>query len=719
MLRKKRMLREEHMRRITQLLAGAALGLAAMPGIAIAQEAPAVEGSEEIVVTARQRRERLQDVPVAVTAINAETLEREQINTVREIATITPGLNITTDAVGRAFLSIRGVGTTLISSVQPGVGIFVDGVYQPNTSYLNNPVVDVERIEVLRGPQGTLFGNNTLGGAINVITRAPTDEFSGRISGSYADPDNYQTVAGSISGPLIDGALRGRIAAAYHSHDGFSTNLIAGGDARPVENESVNGTLIWDAPQNAEITLNAYWDRVEGAETAYASPSGPTDYVDDVALNLNSSATYTYYGANIRGAFDVTDNTRMTAILAYDYRKGQASGDGDFGPVPFIRVIDGHNQLNTYTGELRFDTQWNDRFSTLIGVFASASETDTSVLSGVTVPTGLPPPAPPTFEFVGAPTLTTSQTTQEAFYVNAFYNITPSLEFTAGVRVDHQEVTTSGTGTYEASEWQPRFTLTQHLSDDHIIYASIARGFRGGGANVAGSPLPIYEGDSVWTYEIGDKFTSSDGHLRLNTALYFNNYQNYIGQNSLTPSLIAVNLNTGDVESYGAEVEATWRPTRMFQLQSGVTYNHARITDDSQFEAVFPGGLATDLILFQPDWNFFVTPTITIPVGQGDVVLNTTVMYKGDRAGSSLDPTFQPQLEGYYLVNANLAYEINDWTIALWGTNLTDEEYYDSYLDQSLLAAFFGPPGPLNPLVHNLGITGDGRRVGVRLSARF
>ncbi len=707
------------MRRIHQLLAGAALALVSSPGAALAQDAGFAADDEEVVVTARKREERLQDVPVAVTAVTAGVLEREQINTVREVATITPGLNITTDAVGRAFLSIRGVGTTLIDSVQPGVGIFVDGIYQPNTSYLNNPVVDVERIEVLRGPQGTLFGNNTLGGAINVITRAPTDEFSGRFSASYADPDNYQTVAGSLSGPLIEGVLRGRIAAAYHAHDGFSTNLLAGGDARPVENQSVNGSLIWDAPQGAQITLNAYWDQVEGSQTAYSSPSGPTDYVDDVMLNLNSIATYTYSGANVRGVFEVADNTQMTAILAYDYREGQAAGDGDFGPVPFIRVVDGHNQLETITGEARFDTQWNDRFSTLIGVFASSSQTDTSVQNGVTIPTGLPPPAPPTMEIIAPPTLTHSQTTQEAIYGNAFYDISPNLELAFGLRYDHQQVTTSGSGQYEASEWQPRLTLTQHLSQDHIIYASVARGFRGGGANTAGGPLPIYEGDSVWTYELGDKFTTEDGRFRLNTAVYYNDYQNYIGQNALTPALIAVNLNSGDVESYGLEVESTWRPSDFFQLQGGVTYNHSRITDDSAFESVIGHGLATDLILFQPDWNFFVTPTFTIHAGPGDIVFNTTVTYKGERAGSSLSPTFQPMLDSYYLVNANLAYEMDNWTVALWGTNLADEEYYDSYLDSSLLAAFFGPPGPSNPLVHDLGITGDGRRVGVRISARF
>jgi iron complex outermembrane recepter protein len=707
------------MRRNTLLLAGATLAILATPTIAMAQDVPdaaaATEEEGDIVVTARKREERLQDVPIAVTAVTAETLEREQINTVREIASLTPGLNITTDAVGRAFMSIRGVGTTLIDSVQPGVGIFVDGIYQTNTSYLNNPVVDVERIEVLRGPQGTLFGNNTLGGAISVITRAPTDEFSGRFTASYADSDNYQTVAGSVSGPLIEGVLRGRLAGSYHSHDGFSENLIAGGNARPVENESINGTLVWDAPDNAELTLNAYWNRVTGSQTAYSAPAGPTDYIQDVTLNQNSIASYEYTGANLRGVFDVSSNTQMTAILAYDHRDGQASGDGDFGPVPLIEVVDGRNELNAYTGEIRFDTQWTDNISTLIGGFANNAQTDTSVFSEVTVV--LPGPI-----VVVLPSLseTTTEQSSAAIFGTLFWQLSPSLELAAGLRYDTQEVTVSDTaGSYEAEEWQPRLTLTQRWNENHMTYASIARGFRGGGANDPAAPLDFYEGDSVWTYELGNKWTNDARTLTLNAAVYFNDYSNYIGQNSLTPqpNAVAVNLNTGDVESYGVELEGVWSPNETFQLSGGITYNHARITDDSQFEEVFPGGLASDRILFQPDWNFFVTPTVTIPAGPGNVVFNTTVTYKGDRAGSSLDPNFQPELEGYYLINANLAYDLDNWTVALWGTNLTDEEYYDSYLDKSLLEAFFGPAP--NPLVSNLGIMGDGRRVGVRVSARF
>lgn len=700
------------MRRITKLLAGAALALAATPSIALAQDATtASEDSDEIVVTARKREERLQDVPISVTAVTADTLERQQINSVREVAAFAPGLNISTDAVGRAFMSIRGVGTTLIDTVQPGVGIFVDGIYQPNTSYLNNPVFDVARIEVLRGPQGTLFGNNTLGGAISVITRQPTDEFEARLTGVFADPDNYQTYSGSISGPIIEGSLRGRIGASYHTRDGFSTNTLAGGNARPMETQSYTGTLVWDAPQDAQITLNGYYNVVEGSQTAYSSPAGPTDYIQDTQLNETSIATYEYAGANIRGVFDVTENTQMTAILAYDRKEGEAQGDGDFGPVDFIRVRDGHNLLETFTGEMRFDTRWSDNVTTLIGVFASHSDVENYFVNNLVLS------STPLILFPLAPSLTTTDQSSAAIFGTVFWQMTDSLELAAGLRFDSQEVTTSATaGTYSADEWQPRLTLTQRWSDNHMSYASIARGFRGGGANSPGAPNPFYEGDSVWTYELGNKFTSEDGRLTLNTSIYYNDYSHYIGQNSLTPALIAVNLNTGDVTSYGVEVEGVWRPTDAFTLQGGLTYNHARITDDSEYEAVIGTSLPSDRILFQPDWNFFVTPSYTIPLGGGDLRFDATAIYKGERAGSSLSPTFSPMLEGYYLLNGNISYSRDEWTVALWGTNLTDEEYYDSYLDRSLLGALFGDA---SPITRNLGIMGDGRRVGVRVSARF
>jgi iron complex outermembrane receptor protein len=534
---------------------------------------------------------------------------------------------------------------------------------------------------------------------------------------SYAGPDNYQTVGASVSGPLIKGTLRGRLAANYHSQDGFSTNLLAGGDARPLETQAVNGTLVWEIPQaqRTELSLNAYWNRVTGSQTAYNTVNSPTNYVDDVLLNQNSVAEYTYSGINAKLVVDLSDKTTMTGILAYDDKGGRASGDGDFGAVPAITVTDGRNDRQTYTGEARFDTAWSDRFSTLVGVFAQKSDNTDDISQ--TVDAG--------YLILGLPlgtlvlpqhTIRDSELQSQAVYANGFYNLADDLELSAGIRFDHQEVSIDGTvGTYRADEWEPRVTLRKTWNPQHSSYASISRGFRGGGANAAGAPNPFYQGDSVWTYEIGDKFTNESRTLTVNTAIYYNDYSHYIGQNSLTPSLIAVNLNTGSVESYGVEVEGVWSPNSMFQIKAGGTYNHARITDDSEYAAIIGHGLPTDRILFQPDVNGFVTGNFTYPLGSGDLRADVTASYKGERVGSTLSPTVFPTLEAYTVVNANVAYEWGNYTASIFATNLLDADYYDSYLDKSLLAAFGFPA----PLVHDLGITGDGRRIGVRLSARF
>ena len=700
-------------------LAGAGAG---SPERSYAAEPTAQEqGLEEIVVTARKREERLQDVPIAVSAISNDVIEREQINVVREIAAFSPGLIINSDGAGRAFVSMRGIGTTLIDTVQPGVGIFVDGIYQANTSYLNNPMLDVARVEVLRGPQGTLFGNNTLGGAINVVTRLPTDEFAAKVSADFAGPDNYQTLAGSLSGPIIEGSLRGRIAASAHEHEGFSENLLAGTPggpteslARPVSSHTVNGTLVWDPADTVNVQLNAYVSSLRGQLTAYASPTGPKDYEEDIAYNLNSILRYDYYGANLKGVIDLGGiNSKLTLIAAYDDKHGHGKGDSDYGPIDFARMVKGDNTLHTTTGEMRLDTEWSKRFSTLLGVFTSSSDMHNWFTSDL-----------PLFGITGVKSDLGSNTDSFAVFANAFWNITDSLELSAGLRWDDQSVDSVNRvagfkAKYSADEWQPRVALTKHWSEDVMTYASIAKGFRGGGTNVPGAPNPVYEGDSVWTYEVGQKMSALDRALTLNLAAYYNDYKNYIGQNALVPvgaQFIAINLNTGDVKSYGVEAEGVWQATERFSLSGNVSLNHTRITDDSQWVDTTGRQYPTDRILFVPDYTYALTASYQIPMEEdANLRFDATLLGKGSRMGSSLSETYAPELAAYDQLNANITWTQGKWSIGLWATNLTNKIYFESYIDSSALSV----AGFSGPLVHNLGITSDGRRYGVRVTAGF
>jgi iron complex outermembrane recepter protein len=668
----------------------------------------------EIIVTARRREEPLKDVPIAVTVISGDALKEAQIYTVKDVAAYAPGLNINSDSVGRAFVSMRGIGTTLIDTVQPGVGIFLDGIYQPDTTYLNTPLLDVERVEVLRGPQGTLFGNNTLGGAINVVTRQPSNDWTGRIDAADARPDNFKSASGSISGPIINDVLQFRFGVAYHNQDGFQNNTLAGGDRNPLNQKSASGELRFLPGDGAIFTLNANYNRVFGGNVPYANSAGPRDYTLDVPTNVNSLTTIFYKGANLKGEFDVAAlHTQITAVAAYnrsDASEGQ--GDGDFGPIDFLRASVIDRELQTTTAELRADTDWNSSVTSLLGLFANRYTTHVSGSTTI-VPFALT-----------IPNSDSSVADSEAIFGTVFWKIDPTLDIAAGLRLDHQKLDAtdaSTAGEYRATQLEPRITVSGHWTADFMGYASIARGVRGGGQNDPGAPNLIYRGDSVWTYELGTKFSALNRRLTIDSDIFYNSYKDFIGPNALAPStsgvgFVAVDLNAGHVTSYGLESEATWKATDNWRLYENLTLLHARITNQDEFQTTTGYRLPGDQIPFVPNWNFLLGSRVTVPLLSKDIlVLDTNVVAKGERAADSLDATSRPVLAAYDLVNGSLAWQHDALEIALFANNIFDAPYIESYLDKSLLER----AGIAPPIAANLAIQGERRRYGLRAGYRF
>lgn len=681
---------------------------------------PQAAPPEEIVVTARKRTETLLDVPIAVTAVSGDTIERRGLSSVRDIAALTPGLNVSGDGVGRAFVAIRGVGTTLVQTVQPGVGIFFDGVYQPNSSYLNNPLVDVERVEVLRGPQGTLYGKNTLGGAINVITKQPGNRFESTFIGSYARPDDSWFVSGSLSGPIIRDRLQARIAYGHREQDGFLYNPVLDIDANPLNTDSLNATIRAEPVDDVVLTVNGYADWVKGVNTPYAFVEGPTDYNREVQFNAANVQRYEYKGVNTRLAFPLASlATNVTVIGAYDQRKGRSSdADLDFSPLNLFRGS-GRDELKTSTAELRFDSTLSPTLSSLIGLYYNRETTANEGLTSV-IPLGL------TLRDVSS----TESDTYAAFGT-LFWRPSEAWEVAAGLRVDRQTRRLEGASgivglgltdvpdaKIKDSEISPRLTVTRHWSRDLMSYASVAKGFRGGGFNVnPRAPNRTYSGDRVWTYEVGSKYSSPDRRLSLSGALFYNDYKDFIGLNSIAPldggGFATIDLNTGDVESYGAELEGAFRPTRSWTISGGLTYVHARITDSSIYTDLTGRQLGSDRLPFQPDWSYSLNSDYVVPVGSGDLTLTAGLTGKGKRIAASLNETFAPELKGYTLVNAAVTYRIGAIEISAFANNLFDEDFFESYIEQTTLALAG------LPMVSDLGITGDRRRYGVRTRIRF
>ncbi|WP_144037655.1 TonB-dependent receptor [Sphingopyxis sp. KK2] len=689
-----------------------------------AQDTPAAataEGEDDgiIVVTARKRDETLSDVPIAVTAITGDTLVSRGFNSVREAAVLSPGLNINSDGTGRAFVSIRGVGVTLVQSVQPGVGLFIDGIYQPNTAYLNNPLNDVERIEVLRGPQGTLYGKNTMGGAINVITRQPGNDFEARANASYAGPDNSWMVAGSVSGPIVTDKVALRVAASHRQQDGFLTNTVIGGDANPLNTDSINATLRVTPSDGFALTIKGYYDSVDGVNVPYSRVSGPTDYRRDVQFNTLNEVRFKYRGVNARAEADLGGGSRLSVIGAYDMRNGfTPDGEGDFGPTDTVRTI-ARDSLRTLTLESRLDSEWSDQFSTLFGVFYSNEMVRARGQDTINI-------VHPVLGPISIVRNTAAKNVGDTYaaFGTVFWKPNLDWEVALGLRYDHEDRTSRGSvnggltsAKLSSDEWQPKLSITRKWTPDLMTYVSVARGYRGGGFNAPTAPaaVRVYNGDSAWTYEGGVKYATPG--LSLSGSIFYSDYKDYIGLNSIAPAvgggLVTVDLNTGDVESYGVELEAMVRPVQAWTLRGAFTWMHARITDDSAYRTVTGRTLSSDRLTFQPDWTASFSSDYRIETGgDSDVTLSAGLVGKGKRLAATLNPTTPTFLDSYWLTNASIAYRTGPVEVALFANNIFNTEYFESYIEKTTLA-LAGLPAS------DLGITGDRRRYGVRASLKF
>jgi len=722
------------MRRTAILLAGTTFLAVASP--AFAQEAPTPaaqptdesaaaatpeDDSGEVVVTARRRAETLQNVPVAISAVSGDSIERRGLTSVREVAQQVPGLNINSDGSGRAFVAIRGVGVTLVQSVQPGVGLFVDGIYRPNTAYLNNPLLDVERIEVLRGPQGTLYGKNTLGGAINVITRAPGNDTEVRAMASYAGPDDAWLISGSLTAPIVTDLLAIRIAGSHREQDGFLTNTVIGGDQNRLTSDSLNGTIRVTPGSGVVLTFNGYYDWIEGANTPYSRVTGPTNYSRDVQFNALNRANYDYFGVNGRADIDIDGiNSKLTFMAAYDGRNTRSTdSDVDFGPLNIARAF-GNDRLRTRTLELRLDSELTDTLSSLVGLFYS-NETTRALDNTNIIPLGLT-------------RVTTSQTEADTYsaFGTLFWRPNQAWEVAFGLRYDHEDRVAQGSITLfqagmtvpvpvpdariKSNEVEPRLTVSRRWNPNFMSYASVARGYRGGGFNAPTAPTRTYTGDSAWTYEFGSRYQTVDNRFSISGAIFYSDYKDYIGLNSIAPAqgggLVTVDLNTGDVESYGFEVEMRFRPVRNWTISGAFSYVHARLTDTTAYTATTGRLLSSDHLTFQPDYNFSINSDYVVPIGDDSLTFTLGATGKGRRLAATLNQTTPTFLEGYVLVNGQISFRHGPVEVSLFANNIFNQDYWESYIERTTLQ-LAGLPAS------DLGITGDRRRVGARLRLNF
>ncbi|HST37449.1 MAG TPA: TonB-dependent receptor, partial [Allosphingosinicella sp.] len=507
----------------------------------------------------------------------------------------------------------------------------------------------------------------------------------------------------------------------HREQDGFLRNIVIGGDQNRLSSDSLNATIRATPTSGLVLTFNGYYDWIDGANTPYARVTGPQNYSRDIQFNALNRANYDYFGVNGRADVAIDSiNSNLTLMAAYDGRNTESTdSDVDFGPLNIARAT-GTDRLRTKTLELRLDSELTDTVSTLFGLFYSR-ETGSLVDITQILPLGLT-------------RITTSQARADTYsaFGTVFWRPTADWEVALGLRYDHEDRLAQGSITLfqagmtvplpvpdariESDQVEPRLTVTRRWTPNFMSYASVARGYRGGGFNAPTAPTRTYTGDSAWTYEFGTRYRTDDNRFSLSGAIFYSDYSDYIGLNSIAPAtgggLVTVDLNTGDVESYGFEIETVFRPTPQWTITGALGYTHARLTNTDAYTATTGRVLSSDHLTFQPDYTFSLNSDYVIPFGEDELTLTAGATGKGRRLAATLNQTTPTFLDSYILVNAQVSYRHGPFEFSLFANNIFNEDYWESYIERTTLQ-LAGLPAS------DLGIIGDRARYGARIRLSY
>lgn len=651
--------------------------------------ADGVSALEEIVVTANRREQALQDVPISVTALSGESLAQAGVARTEDLTQVTPGLTFSRlNAVFQP--QIRGVGAR---GGGPGdestVAIYVDGVYQPESSTASFDLLKVQRVEVLRGPQGTLFGRNATGGLINVITPDPTFDFQGsaalRLGG-----DGERSIKAYAAGGLSD-TLAADIGVLAYKDDGYVDDLVRGGKTGDRTSYAVRSKWLYTPTDNIRLNLSLNWSESEDSSPVVFNPINgntrgralvpgvvlPTGPYQS-ALNFKPHTKVRQYGAALNGQFDFSAVSLQTTS-SYQWNKLDTRSDGDASPV---NLADGNPIAKTevYAQEVRLLSTSDGPLTWIVGAYGFYSEA------------GFDPSLTSTFSFpAGVRTvsrLETLNTTRSlAGFAEGSYELTDALTATVGLRytwedrefVSHingvKRVDTSSS--YD--QFTPRFILKYDISDSANVYASFSQGFKSGIYASGGTdPNPVRP-EKVDAYEVGLKADPLPW-LRTNFSLFKYAYTDL--QVQIRQVNVSILQNAADAEIWGGEAEITAAVNENLTLRLAAAHLDATYKSypNALVTTPIPGGGNNQGPADATGKDLSRAPRNTLNVGaeyhrdMGPGVLEASlnVFYSDKYYWDALNRIAQPS---YTKLNGQIGWSMPDqgWRFTVWGQNLTDE----------------------------------------------
>ncbi len=692
------------------LLTGAAIALLA-PGAASAQTAaePELFTLEEIIVTATRRAESLQTVPVAVSVVDGDYVQRNNLNNIRDIANIIPTLNFRTAASNKdQALFIRGLGTVSTSpGVEPTISTVIDGVVLARQGQATLDLLDIERIEVLRGPQGTLFGKNASGGVVNIVGRAPTEDFKAYVDAGWFGGGNERRLRAGISGALSPDKARASLTAMWGRYDGNVTNVFNGRTVNGYERagaraklellptDDLRVMLIADymrstaTPPQGVVTrtfLTAYPTNKVTNFPAFAAALGPVvASADNREINSNYDTRVRDDNGGLSAQIDwhVGDHD-LTAISAWRRWENTQFQDQDRLPRALSGLPQQHDRgdltFDQYSQEIRLASPKGNLVDYIVGLYYMRAENeeryrrDTTVVSatGSTVHTGIADygVTNDNYSVFGEATVNMADDVRA---IAGFRLVKDDLRYdfrrtsTSPVAVPGIQVGFTSGGSTAPTDYANRVGLQYDLSDTAMTYATWSRGYKGPAYNIAFSMLPqdtaALKGETSNAYEAGLKSRFMEGRLQVNLAAFLSRFKDYQVNffDTYNGSPVTRLINAGRVSTRGIEADLSARPLANLTLAAVAARIEARID-----EFTCPAGTSASCqvngrpLPFSPDWKTDLRADYTIPLDGGwtvDLATNYSWQSKVQYSINQTPDTVQP---AFGLWNASVRFESGD-----------------------------------------------------------
>lgn len=672
----------------------------AMAGVSAHAQSPALEAEaagtgdtavkryETITVTARKREESLLEVPDSISVFDADLIEAAEINEVADFAQLTPGVVTQQGFQGgdRPIIVFRGVGQ--IGGNAPSVVLLSDGIYLPAGDPLRNQLFDIEQIEVVKGPQGALYGRDTIGGVINVITKQPGDEVEGGGQLSFGS-ENEVAAAGAINIPLIEGKLYGRLSGSYLETDGFYENL-AGTDQEFRDEHFLRGRLLWDFSDalsaDLRVSLNGFEN---GANAGYFAASGSTR-IGDVGGVLNAVDFEGHINdrevvdAALKVEADLGFAT-LTSITQHVDSDNTLIQDADFQLSPGLQIVRTSDTLYSASSqELRLTSREDQPVRWITGAFLETSENDFS-FSDKEVALGLG-------DLGGR--ATEAEGDRLGLFAQIDIDLTERLTATGALRYDNDEQTQillSGDDLRREQSTErvsPKASLSYRFADALNGYITYGEGFRSGGFDAA-SAIP-FGAEVLKSIEVGAKGIFLDGRLRTDVAVYRIKYTDQQVASVITDpdtgNLITTTSNLGESELSGIEGNISVLLGDGFELfvsadaidsEIKASPGDVNVGNNTPFSTEYTatlGGQYTTSI--NTDWN---------------LLARAQYYYQGTQTWNQANTLEQSP---YGLLSARIAVSNDHWTFALSGENILDEEFNDQVFELLPMMHFAHPGLP-------------------------